>query len=282
MYFWPSCRILHVRIVKRNRHANKCAHSFSVTLQSYLDLHVHCFDSFMSNVLHADRTTCMCIWTAAEPRTRLSARKTGLSAPPPLPPCPPLPVIYYWPSKAVLLLLFILIVNVRSLSAGLWLVIIALWPSVGERAVPLAFHLCCFNFSPALVVCELYVSLSQLVFGAGCGVRLYRFLIIAFLSTYTKCGWMHDQRNKMSKLLIGPRQANLLLIAYASSEGSGEPAHPRSLARTFAARSYKQWVKRNLQTESQIPGPSEWLGMRSWNLSWRNARRHKFAWRGSI
>ena len=40
--------------------------------------------------------------------------------------------------------------------------------------------------------------------------------------------------------LIGPRQANLVLIAYASSEGSGEPAHPRSLARTSAARSYKQ------------------------------------------
>ena len=39
---------------------------------------------------------------------------------------------------------------------------------------------------------------------------------------------------------FGPRQANLVLIAYASSEGSGEPAHPRSLARTFAARSYKQ------------------------------------------
>ena len=79
----------------------------------------------------------------------------------------------------------------------------------------------------------------------------------------------------------GPRQANSVLIAYASSEGSGDPAHSRSLARTFAARSYKQWVKRNLQTESQIPGPSEWLGMRSYNLSWRNARRHKFAWRGS-
>ena len=79
----------------------------------------------------------------------------------------------------------------------------------------------------------------------------------------------------------GPRQAILVLIAYASSEGSGEPAHPRSLARTFAARSYKQWIKRNFQTEIQIPGPSEWLDMRSWNLSWRNARRHKFAWRGS-
>ena len=61
----------------------------------------------------------------------------------------------------------------------------------------------------------------------------------------------------------GLRQANLVLIAYASSGGSGEPAHRRSLARTSAARSYKHWVKRNLQTESQIPGPSEWLGMRS-------------------
>ena len=40
--------------------------------------------------------------------------------------------------------------------------------------------------------------------------------------------------------LYGPRQANLVLIAYASSEGSGEPAHSRSLARTFAARLYKQ------------------------------------------
>ena len=39
---------------------------------------------------------------------------------------------------------------------------------------------------------------------------------------------------------FGPRQANLVLIAYASSEGSGEPAHPRSLARTSAAPSYKQ------------------------------------------
>ena len=42
------------------------------------------------------------------------------------------------------------------------------------------------------------------------------------------------------QLIHGPHQANLVLIAYASSEGSGEPPHPRSLARTFAARSYKQ------------------------------------------
>ena len=29
---------------------------------------------------------------------------------------------------------------------------------------------------------------------------------------------------------LGPYQANLVLIAYASSEGSSKPAHPRSLA----------------------------------------------------
>ena len=72
---------------------------------------------------------------------------------------------------------------------------------------------------------------------------------------------MTRQQNMSVHRSYGPRQANLVFIAYASSEGSGEPAHPRSLARTSAARSYKQWVKRNLQTESQIPGPSEWLGM---------------------
>ena len=48
-----------------------------------------------------------------------------------------------------------------------------------ERAVPLAFHLCCFYFSVDLVVRVPF----HLVFGAGYRIRLYRFLIIAFLST---------------------------------------------------------------------------------------------------
>ena len=50
-----------------------------------------------------------------------------------------------------------------------------------ERAVTLAFHLCCFYFSVVLIV---GVSFPLGVKGrAGCGIRLYRFLIIAFLST---------------------------------------------------------------------------------------------------
>ena len=37
-----------------------------------------------------------------------------------------------------------------------------------------------------------------------------------------------------NKTTNGPRQANLVLVAYASSDGSGEPAHPRQKARSMA------------------------------------------------
>ena len=36
-----------------------------------------------------------------------------------------------------------------------------------------------------------------------------------------------------------PPHGKSVLIAYANSKGSGEPAHPRSLARTYAVRSRK-------------------------------------------
>ena len=85
----------------------------------------------------------------------------------------------------------------------------------------------------------------------------------SFPSTQHTQDFTFKFNDSLHQSLYGPRQANLVLIAYASSEGSGQPAHPGSLARTFAARSYKQWVKRNRQTEGQIPSPSEWLGMRS-------------------
>ena len=46
-------------------------------------------------------------------------------------------------------------------------------------AVPMAFHLCCCYFSGSAV---LIVGIP-FPFRAGCGIRFYRFLIIAFLST---------------------------------------------------------------------------------------------------
>ena len=44
-----------------------------------------------------------------------------------------------------------------------------------ERAVPLAFRLCCLCFGAVFIV----GVLSHLEFRVGCGIRLYRFLIIA-------------------------------------------------------------------------------------------------------
>ena len=47
-----------------------------------LDLYVHCFDSLMSRSLsRGPNNVYVCIWTTAEPRARLSARKTGYPPP---------------------------------------------------------------------------------------------------------------------------------------------------------------------------------------------------------
>ena len=67
---------------------------------------------------------------------------------------------------------------------------------------------------------------------------------LKYLEKVGNCTWRIKKdfvpNMKVYVASFGPHQANLVLIAYASSEGSGEPAHPRSLARTPAARSYKQ------------------------------------------
>ena len=88
---------------------------------------------------------------------------------------------------------------------------------------------------------------------------------VPLLFTYGKSRFSQDVALLLSlysvlqhSSIYGPRQANLVLIAYASSEGSGEPAHPRSLARTSAARSYKQWVKRNLQEARSLAPLNGW------------------------
>ena len=38
-----------------------------------------------------------------------------------------------------------------------------------------------------------------------------------------------------------PAHGIMVLITQATSEGSGEPAHPRSLARAFAVRTHDVW-----------------------------------------
>ena len=69
-----------------------------------------------------------------------------------------------------------------------------------EKAVPLAFHLCCFYFSAVLIV-----SLSRLMFKAGCGIRLYRFLITAFSSALQRI----SQRSKCNVIIISQSRCTL-------------------------------------------------------------------------
>ena len=89
-----------------------------------------------------------------------------------------------------------------------------------ERAVPLAFHLCCFYFSDGLVV--------RVLFPFGVWGRVWNSIISvpisAFLSSLknnTKSYKILGVRkyNTSAHLTKGPRQATLVLIAYASSEG---------------------------------------------------------------
>ena len=81
------------------------------------------------------------------------------------------------------MLWFILIVNVCSLSVS-GLIVHFTYDSLvaisWERAV--TFDLCCFNFSAMLVVHVPFPKTKQIIllFWAGCGIRLYRFLIIPF------------------------------------------------------------------------------------------------------
>ena len=115
------------------------------------------------------------------------------------------------------------------------------------------FHLVYFDSSPSNYSAYKILRNHHYVNAFFCKIKFYpSFVCLPNALT---------QQHKITS--HGLRQANLVLIAYASSKGLDEPAHLRSLARTSAACSYKQGVKRNLQTESQIPGPSEWLGMRS-------------------
>ena len=81
-----------------------------------------------------------------------------------------------------------------------------------ESAVPLAFHLLCFISVQFL----LYVSLSHLVFGAGCGIRLVRFLIIAFLSTLYLNTLTFRVNARLTIRLFGVNFTNLLRIYVTS------------------------------------------------------------------
>ena len=70
--------------------------------------------------------------------------------------------------------------------------------------------------------------------------------------------------------------------AQATSEGSGEPARPRSLIRAFAIRTHNVWKKTKCLTKYQTCSPNGLLRMRVWRLSLRRAIIAIISWVGSI
>ena len=88
----------------------------------------------------------------------------------------------------VLLLWFILIVFVSPLPVIFDYLFnmfkVASWTSTGKELISWLFD------CAAISLCrlDLFVFLSRMVSGEGCGIRLYQFLIIAFLSTMKNTG----------------------------------------------------------------------------------------------
>ena len=74
----------------------------------------------------------------------------------------------------------------------------------------------------------------------------------------------------------------MVLITLATSEGSGEPAHPRSLARAFAVRTHDVWKYSKGPTKNQTFSPTGWLRMRVWRMSLRRSKSAIVSWAGSF
>ena len=125
----------------------------------------------------------------------------------------------------------------------------------GERAVPLAFHFCCFYLSAVLIV-----SLSRLVFKAGSWSLSFYLLSSIFtnfssqeiqfsrlISYYFEVQmggkWYvvtwHPIQNPKKILLRKCTWATSwenMFMPYTSNKGADHPAYPRSLISTFVVR----------------------------------------------
>ena len=58
-----------------------------------------------------------------------------------------------------------------------------------------------------------------------------------------------------------PAHEIIVLITKATSEGSGEPAHSRSLARAFAVCAHQAWKQTKGPTKNLTSSPTGWLHM---------------------
>ena len=102
--------------------------------------------------------------------------------------------------------------------------------------------------------------------------------LLAFL---TKCSNYSDFQVK--RIYLAPfRTEIMVLITWATSEGSGEPAHPGSLARAFAVSKHEVWKSTKSPTKNQTFSPIGWLCMRIWRMSLQKMKSAIISRDGSI
>ena len=77
---------------------------------------------------------------------------------------------------------------------------------------------------------------------------IWIYTVCKCVSEFTWCRGLPDFILLYS--CVEPALGIFVPIAYANNEGSGEPAHPHSLARTFPARTRKVWKQMNTQTKN--------------------------------
>ena len=102
-------------------------------------------------------------------------------------------------------------------------------------------------------------ELSRLVFGAGCGIRLYRFLIIAFLSA-SHCGKTHTGTKLYATVSIGPslceRSGNGMLVKLAELEPSNHPVNWNHILKDSGSCEFRMYLLRsNLLSHLCVQSP---------------------------
>ena len=82
--------------------------------------------------------------------------------------------------------------------------------------------------------------------------------------------------------IIEPAHEIMVLITYATSEGSGKPVQLSSLARAFAVHTHEVWKLTKDPTKNQTSGPTGWLRVRVWRTILQRMKRTIISSDGSI
>ena len=85
-----------------------------------------------------------------------------------------------------------------------------------------------------------------------------------------------------SKMTFEPAHEIMVLITWATSKGSGKPAHWRCLARALAVRAHEIWKQTKGPTRNKTSSPTGWLRMCNWRTSLQRAKSAIISWAGSF